>query len=94
MLRYVESVGLIAPELPEEYGGLGQPSLTSGLIAEEVGYADVNVAYVQILGSLTGKIIAGHAAPDLARHWLSRLVSGRSVIAIAVTEPRVNYAQY
>lgn len=88
LIREMGELGLIAPELPEAYGGLGQPSLTSGLIAEAIGYADLNVAYVQILGSLTGKIIAGHAAPDLARHWLSRLVSGRSVIAIALTEPR------
>lgn len=88
LIREMGELGLIAPELPEEYGGLGQPCLTSGLIAEAIGHADVNVAYVQILGSLTGKIIAGHAAPDLRRHWLARLVSGRSVIAIALTEPR------
>jgi cyclohexanecarboxyl-CoA dehydrogenase len=88
LIREMGALGLIAPELPEAYGGLGQPSVISGLIAEAVGYADVNVAYVQLLGSLTGKIIAEHAAPELARHWLQRLVSGRSVIAIALTEPR------
>jgi cyclohexanecarboxyl-CoA dehydrogenase len=88
LIREMGALGLIAPELPEVYGGLGLPSITSGLIAEAVGYADVNVAYVQLLGSLTGKIISEHAAPELARHWLPRLVSGRSVIAIALTEPR------
>jgi cyclohexanecarboxyl-CoA dehydrogenase len=88
LIRAMGELGLIAPELPEIYGGLGQPSATSGLIAEAVGYADVNVAYVQILGSLNGKIIAEHAAPELAGQWLPRLVSGRSVIAIGLTEPR------
>ena len=88
LVREMGELGLIAPELPETYGGLGQPSVTSGLVIEAVGYADVNIGYVQLLGSLTGKIIAEHAEPELAHHWLSRLVSGQCVIAIALTEPR------
>jgi cyclohexanecarboxyl-CoA dehydrogenase len=88
LVREMGNLGLIAPELPEELGGLGTPSLTSGLIAEAIGYADVNAAYIQILGSLNGKIIAGHARPELARQWLSRLVSGEAIVAIGLTEPR------
>ena len=88
LVREMGRLGLIAPEIPEELGGLGAPSLTSGLIAEAICYADVNVAYLQILGSLNGKIIAAHASPDLARQWIPRLVSGDAVVAIALTEPR------
>ena len=88
LVREMGDLGLIAPELPEEFGGLGTPSLTSGLIAEAIGYADVNAAYIQILGSLNGKIIAGHARPELARQWLPRLVSGEVIVAIGLTEPR------
>ena len=50
LVREMGDLGLIAPELPEEFGGLGTASLTSGLIAEAIGYADVNAAYIQILG--------------------------------------------
>jgi cyclohexanecarboxyl-CoA dehydrogenase len=88
LVREMGSLGLIAPELPEELGGLGTPSLTSGLIAEAIGYADVNAAYIQILGSLNGKIIASHALPELAQQWLPRLVSGEAIVAIGLTEPR------
>jgi cyclohexanecarboxyl-CoA dehydrogenase len=88
LVREMGSLGLIAPELPEEFGGLGAESLTSGLIAEAIGYADVNAAYIQILGSLNGKIIAGHARPELARQWLPRLVAGEVILAIGLTEPR------
>ena len=88
LVREMGALGLIAPELPEEMGGLGAPSLTSGLIAEAIGYADVNAAYIQILGSLNGKIIAGHAPPELAQQWLPRLVSGEVIVAIGLTEPR------
>ncbi|KMO35377.1 acyl-CoA dehydrogenase [Methylobacterium variabile] len=82
------ALGLIAPELPEALGGLGQPSVTSGLIAEEIGYADLNVAYAQILGSLNGAILARHASRDLAAEWVGRIVSGEAVVAIGLTEPR------
>jgi cyclohexanecarboxyl-CoA dehydrogenase len=88
LVREMGALGLIAPELPEEMGGLGAPSLTSGLIAEAIGYADINAAYIQILGSLNGKIIAGHARPELAQQWLPRLVSGEVIVAIGLTEPR------
>jgi len=88
LVREMGGLGLIAPELPEEFGGLGTPSLTSGLIAEAIGYADVNAAYIQILGSLNGKIIAGHARPELARQWLPRLIAGEAIVAIGLTEPR------
>lgn len=82
------SLGLIAPELPEHLGGFGMPSVTSGVIAEAIGYGDLNVAYVQILGSLNGAILARHAEPDLAAEWVSRIVSGRAIVAIGLTEPR------
>ena len=67
LIREIGALGLIAPEIPESMGGLGLPSLTSGLIAEAIGHADPNVAYLQILGSLNSKIIAAHASPELGR---------------------------
>jgi cyclohexanecarboxyl-CoA dehydrogenase len=88
LVRELGELGLIAPDLPESLGGFGMSGLTSGLIAEAVGYADLNVAYLQVLGSLNGAILARHAAPDLAREWIGRLVAGEAIIAIALTEPR------
>ncbi len=88
LIREMGELGLIAPELPEQYGGLGLPSLASGLIAEAIGYADINVSYLQILGSLNGKILAEHASPELATEWIGRIVSGQSVVCIGLTEPR------
>jgi cyclohexanecarboxyl-CoA dehydrogenase len=88
LVREMGQLGLIAPEIAVALGGLGLPSLTSGLIAEAIGYADVNVAYLQILGSLNGKIISEHAAPALAEQWLPRLIAGEVVVSIGLTEPR------
>jgi cyclohexanecarboxyl-CoA dehydrogenase len=88
LIREIGQLGLIAPEIPEQFGGLGLPSLTSGLIAEAIGHADINVAYLQILGSLNSKIIAEHASPALAQHWLPKIAGGEAVVCIGLTEPR------
>ncbi len=88
LLREMGSLGLIAPELPEEYGGLGAGSIYSGVIIEEVGRADFNVGYVNILASLNGQIIANFANEDLRRHWLPKIVAGEEIVCIALTEPR------
>ena len=88
LVREIGQLGLIAPELPEALGGLGLPSLTSGLIAEAIGYADLNVAYLQILGSLNGAILAAHAPPDLAAEWVPRITGGDAIVCLGLTEPR------
>ncbi|MCR8549432.1 cyclohexanecarboxyl-CoA dehydrogenase [Salipiger sp. P9] len=88
LLREMGSLGLIAPELPEEFGGLGAGSIYSGVIIEEIGRADFNFGYVNILASLNGQILANFANPEIKRHWLPKLIAGELMVAIALTEPR------
>ena len=88
LVQEIGGLGLIAPELPEELGGMGLPSLASGLIAEAISYADINVGYLQILGSLNGAIIAAHAAPALAAEWVPRITTGEAIVSLGLTEPR------
>jgi len=88
LMREMGALGLIAPDLPERHGGLGQSSETSGLIMEAIAYGDPNVAYVQLLSSLCGQIVARHAGEELAAHWLPRIVAGECLFALALTEPR------
>ncbi len=88
LLRTMGALGLIAPDAPERFGGLGLASLTSGLIAEAIGYGDFNVAYLPVGGSLMAQIIAAHAAPSLADYWIRRIVTGDAIVALALTEPR------
>jgi cyclohexanecarboxyl-CoA dehydrogenase len=88
LLREMGSLGLLAPDAPARYGGLGLDSFTSGLIAEAMGYGDFNVAYVPVSGSLIAQIIAAHARPELADRWIRRMVTGEALLAVALTEPR------
>ena len=88
LVREMGALGLIGADLPERHGGLGLPSETTGLIIEALAFGDFNVAYVQLLGSLCGQIVARHAADDLAAEWLPRIVAGEVLVSLALTEPR------
>lgn len=88
LVREMGALGLIGADLPERYGGLGEPSVTAGIAMEAVSYADINVGYVPLIASLTGQIIARYAAPGLAARWIPRIISGEALFCIALTEPR------
>jgi cyclohexanecarboxyl-CoA dehydrogenase len=79
--------GLIAPEIPVALGGRGLDRLTSGLVTEEIGRGDINVAYLQVVGSLVGQIIAANAVPEFSREWVPRICSGEEIVGIGLTEP-------
>ena len=85
--REIGAAGLIAPELPVELGGQGVDRLTSGIVAEEIGRGDINVAYLQVVGSLVGQIVAANAAPEVAAHWVPKICSGEEIVGIGLTEP-------
>lgn len=88
IMKEMGAMGLIAPELPEEFGGLGLGSLAAGVIHEEIARADLSMSYVNLLGSLNGQILSRHGAPEVVKPWLKRLTAGEALFAIALTEPR------
>ncbi|MBS0642244.1 MAG: acyl-CoA dehydrogenase family protein, partial [Proteobacteria bacterium] len=88
LIKDMGALGLIGADIPEAFGGMGEASVTVGLIMEAIGYADLNVAYVPLLASLNGQIVARHGSPALAAEWLPRIISGDAVSCLALTEPR------
>jgi len=88
LMREMGELGLIAPELPKEFGGMGLEFLYSGVIIEEIGKADFTFGYVPLLASLNGQILANFAKPEVAREWLPGLTAGEHTLAIALTEPK------
>lgn len=87
IVREMGEMGFLGPELSEAHGGLGVGCVTSGLLLEQISYGDFNVSYVNLLTSLCGQIVAGHARPEVAKEWLGEVIAGRKTIAIALTEP-------
>ena len=88
LLSEMGALGLVGVDLPEELGGLGENSVSSGIIIEQIAYADFNVSYVQLLASLLGGMVAQHATPDLAKEWVPKIASGDKLIGLGLTEPR------
>jgi cyclohexanecarboxyl-CoA dehydrogenase len=88
LMKEMGALGLIAPDLPEQYGGLGESSVTAGIIIEQIAYADFNASYVPLLASLMGGMLAQHASPDIAQEWLPKVTSGEAIIGLGLTEPR------
>ena len=86
--REIGALGLIAPELPTGLGGRDQDRLTAGVVTEEIGRGDINVAYLQVVGSLVGQILAGNAAPEVAQEWVPGICSGEEIVGIGLTEPQ------
>lgn len=85
--REIGRLGLIGPELPPELGGRGLDRLTSGVITEEIARGDINVAYLQVVGSLAGQILAQNARSEVAAAWVPRICSGGSVVGVGLSEP-------
>ena len=88
MLKQMGSLGLIGADLPEKYGGLGESSVTAGIIVEQIAYGDFNASYVQLLASLLGGMLAEHASPEIAQEWLPQVARGEKIIGLGLTEPR------
>ena len=85
--RELGAAGLIAPEIAVELGGRGLDRVTAGIVAEEIGRGDINVAYLQVVGSLVGQILAGNATPAVAKEWVPKICSGEEIVGIGLTEP-------
>jgi cyclohexanecarboxyl-CoA dehydrogenase len=88
LMKEMGGMGFIAPELPEEFGGLGMGSLAAGVIHEEVARADLSISYINLLASLNGQILSHHGDPAVTKPWLTKLTAGDALFAIALTEPR------
>ena len=79
--------GFSARNCRNPFGGLGVDCLTSGLLLEQIADGDFNVAYVNLLASLCGQIVARYAQPGVGEQWLKAVIAGEKLIAIALTEP-------
>ncbi len=88
LVREMGVLGLLGMDFPEQYGGMAVDGVTTGLIAEELGYGDFNISAVPVGISLNGAILLRHAHASIVEHWIPRMVRGDAIIGICLTEPR------
>ena len=88
IVEKAKEVGLIAPHIPEEYGGLGVSRVTLAVILEEVSWASYSVAHNFLGGPVQpGSIILGAGNEEQKRRWLPPMCLGDKFFCGAAVEP-------
>lgn len=78
--------GLLCPTVPEEYGGLGLDFRFNAIVDEEMGYHGTLMG-TSLQSDITVDYIVHYGTEEQKTSILPRLISGESILAIAMTEP-------
>lgn len=81
--------GLLAPNIPAEYGGMGADFLTNACIGEELsamGFVSPAVGF-SIHSDISVPYIMKYGTKEQKDYYLPRCVTGETVLAIAMSEP-------
>lgn len=84
--RAAGAAGLLCPTVPEEYGGLGLDFGYNAVVAEELAYAGSS-AGITLQSDIAVDYIVNYGSEEQKRAYLSKMVSGEVIAAIAMTEP-------
>lgn len=81
--------GLLAIDIPEEYGGFGVDFLFSMVIQEEFSKANCPAVGgpIAVHSDIVAHYLVNHGTEEQKQHYLPRMVSGECVGAVAMTEP-------
>jgi alkylation response protein AidB-like acyl-CoA dehydrogenase len=86
--RKAGALGLVAPAVPEAYGGPGGDFLHQIIVSEELGRCPAGASVGVLLESgLPAMHILGFGTEEQKKHWLPRVCSGEVILTIAMTEP-------
>jgi len=81
--------GLLCPQVPEAYGGLGGDFRFNAVIIEELWYAGFAgpAADFSVHSDVCCGYLMSYGTEEQKQKWLPRMISGETVCAIAMTEP-------
>src|SRR5438105_3646267 len=90
------ALGLVPSNLPEAYGGFGQPSALNGVLAAEaLAYGDLSAALHILAPSLAAYPIALWGTEEQKQQYLSKFAREQFYPATAAfVEPRVQFDPY
>lgn len=90
VIRRMGGLGLLAPAIPEEYGGPGLDATAVCLIIEEVARADAGTSVsIAVQNGLVASPLLRAGTAEQKERWLPRLASGEMLGCYALTEPGV-----
>ncbi|MBL4784011.1 MAG: acyl-CoA dehydrogenase family protein [Cohaesibacteraceae bacterium] len=79
--------GLLCAAVPEAYGGAGGSFAHEAIITETLGRMGLDHFGIALHSAIVAPYIADFGSEDQKKRWLPKLASGKSVGAIAMTEP-------
>ncbi len=80
------AAGLLCPQVPEAYGGLGLDFGFNAIVAEELAYLGTAVGFT-LQSDIVADYLVHYASEEQKRAFLPGMVAGTTISAIAMTEP-------
>ena len=84
--RAAGEAGILCPQVPEAYGGLGLDYRYNAVIGEELSYAGSS-AGITLQSDIVVDYLINYGSEEQKQAWLPGMVSGEVITAIAMTEP-------
>jgi alkylation response protein AidB-like acyl-CoA dehydrogenase len=88
LMRQAGALGLLGPEVEEEYGGSGLDSIASIIITERVGGTGSFGATLSVHSGIGTLPLVFFGSKEQKKRYLPALVSGETIGAYALTEPK------
>jgi alkylation response protein AidB-like acyl-CoA dehydrogenase len=79
--------GLLGVSVPEEFGGGGAGIAELVIVTEEVAASGSPLMLLALSPAVCATPLVAHGSPAQRERWLPGLVSGKDVLAFAITEP-------
>jgi acyl-CoA dehydrogenase len=79
-------LGLILPDIPEQYGGSGGTGAHWAIVSRELGYAGSSGLGLAI-NHIVGHYIQSFGTEVQKTKWLPKIASGEVITSVAMTEP-------
>ncbi|MFO1189242.1 MAG: acyl-CoA dehydrogenase family protein [Alphaproteobacteria bacterium] len=89
VLRAMGNLGFLGIRYPESFGGSGQDTMGSIILAEELGRSGFGgfAATVLVHTDMASPHIARFGTDEQLRRWMPSIIRGETITAICVTEP-------
>jgi acyl-CoA dehydrogenase len=89
LIKGMAQMGLLAPTVSEEYGGMGADWAMACIAAEELGRGDISLALpvLYLVEAAWGFIFDKYGSQELKREVLPKVCAGEAFLGIATTEP-------
>jgi alkylation response protein AidB-like acyl-CoA dehydrogenase len=81
--------GLLCPQIPEEYGGVGGDFRLNAIVIEELFYAGFTgpAADYSVHSDVCAGYLFSTGTEAQKQAWLPKMIAGETIFAIAMTEP-------